>query len=141
MFIIDESHYAYSGVPTQAFERPADLRPIEYTSGSFSDAHQKWSETKKDPLVVFQSVPQFDFYLIEAECLLCCDYKLLEPFLSKGIKIPKLKRWSIELVDYNITFVHIKGKNEHFSRHCLQVKNKKKYLQIINWEPKNTRSK
>ena len=43
--------------------------------------------------------------------MLCCDHKLLGPFLSKGIEIPKLNRWSMELADYNITFVHIKGKN------------------------------
>ena len=32
-------------------------------------------------------------------------------FLPEGIKIPKLNRWSMELADYNIMFVHIKGKN------------------------------
>ena len=35
----------------------------------------------------------------------------LEPFLSRGIKIPKLNRWSMELAEYNITFVHINGKH------------------------------
>ena len=33
----DVNHYAYSGVLTQAVESPEDLRPIAYTSGSFSD--------------------------------------------------------------------------------------------------------
>ena len=32
-------------------------------------------------------------------------------FISKGIKMPELNRWCMELADYNITFVHIKGKN------------------------------
>ena len=48
--------------------------------------------------------PTFDVNFRGAKCVLCCDHKLLEPFLSKGIKIPKLNRWSMELVDYNIVF-------------------------------------
>ena len=43
--------------------------------------------------------------------MLHCDYELLKPLLSKGIKITKLKRWSMELADNNIMFVHIEGKN------------------------------
>ena len=33
----DASNYAYSGILTQAVDGPDDLRPISYTSGSFSD--------------------------------------------------------------------------------------------------------
>ena len=41
--------------------------------------------------------------------MLCCDHKSLVTFCLKGIKIPKLNRWSMELVGYNIKFKHIKG--------------------------------
>ena len=44
----DSSHYAYSGVLTQAVDGPDDLRPIAYTSASFSDTQQKWSATEKE---------------------------------------------------------------------------------------------
>ena len=37
-------------------------------------------------------------------------HKLLEPFLYKGIKIPRFNRWSMELVDYNITSIISKAK-------------------------------
>ena len=30
-------------------------------------------------------------------------------FLSYGMKISKLDHWSMESLDYNLTFVHIKG--------------------------------
>ena len=88
----DASHYAYSGVLTQAVESPEDLRPIAYTSGSLSDMQQRWSVTEKEAFAVYQYVQKFDFYLRGAECILCCDHKPLEPFLSKDIKIPKLNR-------------------------------------------------
>ena len=35
----------------------------------------------------------------------------IRTLLSKGIRKPKLNRWSLELADYNISFVHIKGKD------------------------------
>ena len=71
---------------------------------------QRWFAAEKEAFAVYQSVLKFDQYPIGAECTLHCDHKLLEPFVSKGIKIPKLNRWSMELVDYNITTVHIGGK-------------------------------
>ena len=72
---------------------------------------QSWSVTEKETFAVYQSVLIFDLYLRGAECILCCDHKLLEPFSSKGIKIPKLNRLSMEFANYNIVFLHIKGKN------------------------------
>ena len=43
--------------------------------------------------------------------MLNCNQKPLEPFLSKGINVPKLNWWSMELADCKIMFVHIKGKS------------------------------
>ena len=54
---------------------------------------------------------KFDLYLREAQCILHCDHKPLEPFLSYGMKINNLNHWSIELLDYNHIFLYIKGSN------------------------------
>ena len=112
MLLTDASHYAYSGVLTQAVESPEDLRPVTFTftSGSFSEKQQRWSATEMKSYVVYQSMLKFDLYLRRPKCVLHCDHKPLKPFLPKGVKIPKVNRWSMDLVDYNITFVHIKGK-------------------------------
>ena len=56
----DACHYVYSEVLTHAVESPDDLRPIAYTSGSFSDIQQRWSATEKD-FAVYQSVLKFYF--------------------------------------------------------------------------------
>ena len=88
----DISHYAYSGVLTQAVDSPEDLRPTAHTSGSFSDMQQKWSVTEKEDFGVYQSILKFDLYLIGVECILCCNHKQLEPFLYRGIKISMLNR-------------------------------------------------
>ena len=39
------------------------------------------------------------------------DHKPLEPFLTGGMKIAKLDRWAMLLQEYDITFVHIRGKD------------------------------
>ena len=107
----DTSHCAYSGVLNQAVNSPEDLRLIAYTPGSFSNGSKDGLQQKKEAFAIHQSVLKFDLYLKGAECILYCNHKPLETFLTKGIKIPMLNRWSMELADYNITFVHIKGKN------------------------------
>ena len=56
------SHYVYSGVLTQAVKSPEDLRPISYTSDSFSDMQQRWSATR-EAFVVYYSVLKFDLYI------------------------------------------------------------------------------
>ena len=95
----DTSHFAYSGVLTQAVESPDDLRPIAFTFGSFSEMQQRWSTSKKEAYAVYQSVLKFVLYLRGATYVLYCDHKPLESFLSKGIKIPELNRCSMELAD------------------------------------------
>ena len=53
----------------------------------------------------------FNYYLQSVKCTLCCNHKPLEPFLTRGMKIAKLDRWVMLLQEYDITFVHIKGKD------------------------------
>ena len=66
---------------------------------------------EKETVTVYQPVLKFNLCLKDAQYILHCDHKPLKPFLSCGKKIPKLNHWSMELSDYNITFVHIKGSN------------------------------
>ena len=110
----------YSTIPfnshaMQAFSHlqqgPDDLSPIACTSGSFSNMQQGWSSTEEEVFAIYQSVLRIDLYLRTAQCIIFCDHKPLEPFLSCGMKIPKLNHWSMELSDYNLMFIHIKGRN------------------------------
>ena len=53
----------------------------------------------------------FDYYLRGMKCTLHCNYKPLEPVLTRGMKIAKLDRWAMLLQEHGITFVHIRGKD------------------------------
>ena len=60
---------------------------------------------------MLKSVQRFDYYLRGVQCTLRCDQKPLEPFLPRGMKIAKLDRWPMLQQEYNIRFIHIKGKD------------------------------
>ena len=70
---------------------------------------------EKEAFAVCQSVLTVDLLFRGAECILHCDHKPLELFLSMGIKTPKVHRWSMELQTDNITFMQIKSKNDVFA--------------------------
>ena len=72
---------------------------------------QRCSTTEKEAFAVYQSVLKFRLVSKRAECTLCCNHKPLEAILSKVIKYLSLTGQSMELADYNITFIHIKGKS------------------------------
>ena len=67
---------------------------------------------KNEAYAVYQSICKFDLDLRGTKYVFTCDHKPLELFLFWGITKPKLIRWSMELADYNIAFVHITGENK-----------------------------
>ena len=68
-------------------------------------------QQKKEAYAVWQSMQHFNYYLQGTKCTLHCDHKPLEPFLTRGMKVAKLDRWAMLLQEYDITFVHIRGKD------------------------------
>ena len=105
------SDNAYSGVLCQPISNDQDIRPVAYFSGTFTAQNRSWCATKKEAYAILKSIQRFDYYLRGAKCTLCCDHKPLEPFLTRGMKIAKLDRWAMLLQEYDITFVHIRGKD------------------------------
>ena len=53
----------------------------------------------------------FNYYLQGAKCTIHCNHKPLELIPTRGMKIAKLDRWAMLLQEYDITFVHIRGKD------------------------------
>ena len=88
-----------------------DIRPVAYFSGTFTYQNKSWCATEKEAYVILKSIQRFDYYLRGMRCTLRCNHKPLEPFLSRGMKIVKLDRWAMLLQEYDITFIHIKGKD------------------------------
>ena len=107
----DASNNAYSGILCQPVDSDQEIRPVAYILGTFTAQNKSWCVTEKEAYAVLKSLQHFDYYLQGVKCTLCCDHKLLEPFLSRGMKIAKLDRWAMLFQEYDITFLHIKGKD------------------------------
>ena len=74
--------------------------------------NKSWCATEKEAYTVLKSIQMFDYYLRGAQNVAFrCDHKPLEPFLSRGMKIVKLDRGAMLLQEYDITFIHIRGKD------------------------------
>ena len=107
----DASNNTYFSVLCQPVDNDQDIRPVAYFSGTFTAQNRSWCATEKEAYAVLKSVQHFDYYLQGVKCTPHCDHKPLEPFLTRGIKIAKLDRWAMLLQEYDITFVHIRGKD------------------------------
>ena len=70
-----------------------------------------WCAHEKEAYAVLKSKQRFNYYLRGTKCTLRCNHKPLEPFLSRGMKIAKLYRWAMLIQECDITFVHIRGKD------------------------------
>ena len=107
----DASNNAYSDGLCQPQDNDIDIKPIAYFSGTFIAQNKAWCATEKEAYPVLKGVQRFDYYLIGVQCTLRCDYKPLEPFLSRGMNKAKLDRWAMLLQEYDIKFIHIRGKD------------------------------
>ena len=105
------SNNAYLGVLCQPISNNKDIRPVAYFSGTFTTQNKSWCVTEKEAYAVLKSVQRFGYYLRGTKCTLQCNQKPLEPFLTRGMKIAKLDGWAMLLQEYDITFVHIRGKD------------------------------
>ena len=108
---MDASNNAYSSVLCQLIDNEQDIREVAYFSGTFTAQNRSWCGTEKEAYAVLKSVQSVDYYLWGVKCTFLCDCKPLEPFLTRGMKIAKLDRWSMLLQEFDITFVHIRGKD------------------------------
>ena len=59
----------------------------------------------------------------------------MEPFLRSGMKTQKLDRWALELSDYNLNFVHIKGNDNMLADTISHQKSKNLYDELLQ-DPK-----
>ena len=82
---------------------------------------------KKECYAIYQSILKFDFYLQGSMCTLRYSNKPLEPFLTSGMKIQKLDILSLEHLDYNFNFVHIKGNDYILADTMSHLKSKNLY--------------
>ena len=104
------SNYAYSDILIQTVDGPDDLRPIAYTSHSFSDMQQSWPATEKES---FCSLPvSFKVLLLLKRCIMYTTLLSSRTIFITLHENTKINCWSMDLSGYIVTFVHVEGSNK-----------------------------
>ena len=69
------------------------------------------AQWRKKPMPCWKACNVLTIIFKVQKCTLQCNHKPLEPVITRGMKIAKLERWAMLLQEYDITFLHIKGKD------------------------------
>ena len=83
--------------------------PIAFLSHMFTETQRKWSTTEQVAYGVYYTIAKWNYYLQGADITVKNDHKPLTWFLNGKNANSKVKRWSLELPTYNITFEWISG--------------------------------
>ena len=111
----DASKYAWSCVLTQEYTHNIEgktvkiLHPISYQLGLFKGSQLNWACLTKEAYAIYMSIKKLDYYLVDADIILCSDHLPLEKFLNKNMLNSKVNNWVVEISPFRITFEYIKG--------------------------------
>ncbi len=86
-------------------------QPIAFASCTFNKAQRNYSATEKEGLAVVWAVQHFRPYIHGAQCVVVTDHSALTWIMTRKDPPQRLARWVMALMDYDLTFVHRKGKD------------------------------
>ena len=75
----------------------------------FTETQRKCSTTEQEEYGIYYTVTKWNYYLQGTDITVRKDHKPLVKFLNGKNAINKVKRWGLELANYNITFKWISG--------------------------------
>eukprot|EP00644_Phytophthora_capsici_P014591 jgi/Phyca11/124561/e_gw1.54.365.1 len=107
----DASDYGWASILTQEHEL------LVCKSGSFTGAQLHWSVIEKEALPIVLSCEDLDYLLLRPGGFkVFCDHRNLIHVFAPGQEVKKhvrgkLLRWSVKLMEFRYTIVHIEGAN------------------------------
>ncbi|UYV73414.1 K02A2.6-like [Cordylochernes scorpioides] len=85
-------------------------QPITFYSHKFRGAELNYSTIEKECLAIIMAIEQFDYYIYGQQVEIYCDHKPLQYLKSLENKNRRLMKWALMLQDRELTFFHVKGK-------------------------------
>jgi hypothetical protein len=83
---------------------------VAYFSRTLSSTERRWAAVHVELGAIIVALREFKPFIFMADVELHCDHKPLTYLIKNAKAHPSLARWLIELNNYQITLVHIKGK-------------------------------
>ena len=85
-------------------------RPIAFASAELNPAQRNYSATHKEGLAVVWAVERFKPYIHGMHTVVVTDHSALTWLLAHKEPSQRMARWTMTLMDYNLQFIHRKGK-------------------------------
>ncbi len=85
-------------------------RPISFASAELNKAQRNYSATHKEGLAVVWAVERFKPYIHGMHTVVVTDHSALTWLLAHKEPTQRMARWTMTLMDYDLEFVHRKGK-------------------------------
>ena len=85
-------------------------RPIAFASAELKPAQRNYSATHKEGLAVVWAVEHFKPYIHGMHTVVVTDHSALTWILSNKEPSQRMARWTMTLMEYDLTIVHRKGK-------------------------------
>ena len=110
---VDACHIGIGSVLLQEDTATGVLHPICYHSQKFTPYQKNYSIVEKECLGILLSLRKFKFFVYDLmyPVKIMCDHNPLSFLHRMRNHNQRLMRWALELQDYNISIVHIKGKD------------------------------
>ncbi len=84
-------------------------RPIAFGSAVFQGAAKNYSATEKEGLAIVWAIKNFRPYIHGIPTIVVTDHAALTHIFSLGDPPDRIKRWLMDLAEFDLTFVHRKG--------------------------------
>jgi hypothetical protein len=109
------------GIGAYIFQKEGEREyPVVFVSKSLTPVQQRWSTIEKEAYAIYYTLKRYEYLLLDRKIRIHTDHKNLT-YLNAG-QSDKVKRWSLELQEFDYTLEHISGIDnmvaDTFSRLC-----------------------
>ena len=122
MLWCDASVEGAGAVLTQ--HKDGDARPVAYASSVFNKAQRNYSTTQREGLAVVWAVAHYRPYIHGSPTIVVTDHSALTWILSLKEPSARLARWTMALMDYDLTFIHRPGKGNAIADALSRIKSR-----------------
>ncbi|GJS17426.1 putative nucleotidyltransferase, ribonuclease H [Tanacetum coccineum] len=99
------------------------FQPIHYASKMMNEAHENYTTTEKELLVVLFAFDKFRKYLVLSKTIIFMDHSALRYLFAKQDMQPRLIRWILLLQEFDIKIRNKKGAENLAADHLSRLEN------------------
>ena len=117
----DASDYAVNAVLGQRQDKT--FHTIYYASKVLNEAQMNYATTGKEMLAIVFALEKFRPYLVGSRVVIFTDHAAIKHLLTKAKSKPRLIRWVLLILEFDIVIKDKKGSENVVANHLFRLKN------------------